>query len=139
MFARKVAVRLKPNSLHQFASLMDREVLPWLRTQPGFLDLILLAASDGSEVATISFWDQEGDAQAYNASGYPAALKVLEGLLDGKPYVKTFEVVSSTLQKISPAQPAGGEIAEEENAKPTTPTGDTGPIQLAYPAYETRA
>jgi len=46
MFARKVAARLKPNSLPEFTNLMSSEILPWLRTQDGFLDLITLAAPD---------------------------------------------------------------------------------------------
>jgi len=96
MFARKVALRLRANSLKQFTSLMECEILPWLRKQDGFLDLITLAAPDGGEVATISFWDRQGDAQAYNSSGYPEALKILEKLLDGAPYLKTFEVAGST-------------------------------------------
>jgi hypothetical protein len=44
MFARKVAARLKPNSLTEFTNLMEHEILPWLRKQEGFLDLITLAA-----------------------------------------------------------------------------------------------
>lgn len=99
MFVRKVAVRLKPDSLTKFADLMDREILPWLRKQEGFLDLIVLAVTNSREIATISFWDHEGNAEACNSSGYPEALKVLEELLDAKPYVKTFEVVSSTLHR----------------------------------------
>jgi hypothetical protein len=132
MFARKVAVRLKPNSLKKFTLLMDCEILPWLRTQPGFLDLVTLAATDGSEVATISFWDKEGNAQVYNSSGYPEALKMLEGLLDGKPYVKTFNVVSSTLQKVVPEWPP-----ERENPEPPSLVADTGPIQLVFRSCET--
>ena len=98
MFARKVSALLKPDSVSEFAKLMEREVLPWLRKQKGFLDLIILVVPNGSEVATISFWDQPASAEAYNRSGYPEVLEILEGLLDGCPYVKTFEVVSSTLQ-----------------------------------------
>ena len=30
MFARKVAARLKPNSLTEFIDLMEREIVPWL-------------------------------------------------------------------------------------------------------------
>ncbi len=104
MFARKVSVRLKPNSTDKFANLMDREILPWLRRQKGFLDLITLALADGSEVATISFWDHEHNAQAYNASGYPQVLEVLEEMLDGIPYVKTFEVLGSTIHTLDPTQ-----------------------------------
>ncbi len=103
MYARKVSVRLKPSSLDKFTNLMEREILPWLQHQKGFLDLITLALPDGSEVATISFWDEESNAQAYNASGYPQVVEVLEEILDGIPYVKTFEVVGSTLHTTKPA------------------------------------
>jgi hypothetical protein len=98
MFARKVAARLKPNSLTEFTNLMEREILPWLQKQEGFLGLITLAVPDSREVATISFWDHQGSAQAYNASGYPEVLKILEELLDSAPYVKTFDVIGSTFQ-----------------------------------------
>jgi heme-degrading monooxygenase HmoA len=127
MFARKVAVRLKPGSLKEFVGIMEGEIVPWLRTQPGFLDLITLAAPDGSEVATISFWDEERNAQAYNSSGYPKALKILEELLDAKPYVKTFDVVSSTLQEVDFAQ-----LEEKENPQPKSLLDDTGPILRSY-------
>ena len=55
MIARKVAARLKPNSLTEFTNLMEYEILPWLRKQEGFLDLITLAVPGSREVATISF------------------------------------------------------------------------------------
>jgi hypothetical protein len=113
MFARKVSVRLKPDSLRRFTGLMESKILPWLRQQQGFLDLIVLALPDGSEVATLSFWDQEGNAQAYNATGYPEVVQILGELLDGIPYVKTFEVVSSTLQPPAALQPEPDSPAPE--------------------------
>jgi hypothetical protein len=125
MFARKVSVLLKPDSLRLFASLMESKILPWLRQQKGFLDLIILALPDGCEVATISFWDHEVNAQAYNATGYPEVVQILEELLDGIPYVKTFEVVSSTFPLSSRAQPS-----EADHPAPDTP-------QPAYQSYET--
>lgn len=109
MFARKVSVLLKPNSLWEFANLIEREILPWLRKQEGFLDLIVLAARDGGEVATISFWDHQANAEAYDTSAYPEVLEILKRLLDGKPYLKTFDVVSSTLQRVTLFQPPEGE------------------------------
>jgi heme-degrading monooxygenase HmoA len=133
MFARKVAVRLKPNSLPQFTNLVDGQILPWLRKQEGFLDLITLAVPDGSEVATISFWDHEGNAQAFNSNGYPEALKLLEKLLDGIPYVKAFTVVSSTLHKVAPAQATAARNRVEGST-----ADETGPL-LAYRAHETSA
>lgn len=101
MFVRKVSVRLKSNALKQFTNLMESEILPWLRTQEGFLDLITLAVTGGSEIQALSFWEHEGSAQAFNTSRPTTVLKILEALLDGVPRVKTFEVVSSTLKKFS--------------------------------------
>ncbi|HTA50768.1 MAG TPA: hypothetical protein VK930_15050 [Verrucomicrobiae bacterium] len=117
MFVRKVAARLKPNSLKEFTNLMEREILPWLRTQEGFLDLIVLAAADGREVATISFWDHKGSAEAYNSAGYPQVLNSLGLLFDGNPYLKTFDVVSSTLERVDPgAPPEAGDLIQERGS-----------------------
>lgn len=117
MFARKVTARLKSKSLSQFTNLMESEILPWLRTQEGFLDLITLAAYGGAEVTTISFWDRQADADAYHTSGYPEVVEVLEKLLDGRPYVKTFEVVSSTFQRTSSEGKSCGRISPAEHLR----------------------
>jgi heme-degrading monooxygenase HmoA len=101
MFARKVAARLKPDSLTEFTDLVEYEILPWLRRQKGFLDLIVLAAPHSREVATVSFWDREENEAAFSSAGFPEVLNTLGDLLDGAPYVKTFDVVSSTLQSSS--------------------------------------
>ena len=106
MVARKVAARLKPNSLVEFTKLMEHEILPWLRKQEGFLDLLILAVPQSREVATISFWNDQSHAQAHSATGYPKALKILGKLLDGTPYVKTFDVIGSTLREGSITQPS---------------------------------
>jgi len=129
MFARKVAARLKPNSLTEFTNLMEGEILPWLRKQEGFLDLITLASPDGKEVATISFWDLKANARACNSSGYPETLKILGEILDGSPYVKTFDVVSSTFRRAARAR-----LPEAENLD-----RETGSAQLSYRSYETSA
>ena len=100
MFARHVNVKLRPGTLPEFTKVMDSEILPWLRKQKGFLDAITLAARGGSEIVSISFWDQEENARVYNSTGYPEVLEILKKILAGTPQVKTFDVVSSTLQTV---------------------------------------
>jgi heme-degrading monooxygenase HmoA len=100
MFARHVTVKLKPGTLAEFTRVMDNEILPWLRQQKGFLDTITLAVPSGREVVSISFWDQEESAQVYDSTGYPEVLHILQKILAGTPQVRTFDVVSSTLQKV---------------------------------------
>jgi heme-degrading monooxygenase HmoA len=104
MYARHVAVKLKPGALAEFTRVMDNEILPWLRTQKGFLDTITLAVPGGREIVSISFWDHAENAQVYDATSYPEALQILQKVLAGTPQVRTFDVVSSTLQKIEPPQ-----------------------------------
>ena len=48
----------------------------------------MLADPEGREVQALSFWDHESNAAAYNSTGYPSAVKILEALLDGVPFVK---------------------------------------------------
>jgi heme-degrading monooxygenase HmoA len=102
MFARHVTVKLKPSTLAESTRVMENEILPWLRKQKGFLDTITLAAPNGREIVAISFWDQEENARVYNSTSYPEALKILKKILAGTPQIRTFDVVSSTLQKVDP-------------------------------------
>jgi hypothetical protein len=118
MFARKVAARLKPNALPEFTNLMERQIIPWLRTQEGFLDLIILAVPGSTEVATITFWDRQSSAEAYHKNIYPEAVAILAKLLDSTPYVKTFDVVGSTFQTAAPAPSQAG---HPEGASPAQP------------------
>lgn len=96
MFARHVAVKLRPNTLAEFTRVIK---------QKGFLDTITLAVPGGREIVSISFWDHEENAQVYNSMSYPQALEILKKILAGTPQVKTFDVVSSTLQKVDPPRP----------------------------------
>jgi hypothetical protein len=99
MFARNVALHLKPNTLNDFTKTFDASVLPILRKQKGFQDEITFAVAGGTDVVAISLWDTKENAEAYNATGYPEVLKSLEKMLDGTPKVRVSDVISSTLQK----------------------------------------
>jgi heme-degrading monooxygenase HmoA len=125
MFARHVAVKLRPDTLPEFIRVMDNEVLPWLRKQKGFLDTIILAVPGGKEIVSISFWDQEKSAEVYNSTSYPQALDILKKILAGTPQVRTFDVVSSTLQRIGPANsaPSSPARARRHQGDTTTATG----------------
>ena len=106
MFTRHVIMELKQNATTEFASVIDNKVLPLLRKQKGFRDLITFVAPDRSEVIAISFWDAKEEAEAYNVTGYPEVLEALTGIVEGTPRVGTAEVVTSTFQKLAAAKTA---------------------------------
>jgi hypothetical protein len=99
MYARNVAIRLKPNTLADFSKTFDTAVLPILRKQKGFKDEITFAMSGGMDVVAISLWDTKENAEAYNTAGYPQVLKSLEKVLDGTPKLRVSDVISSTLHE----------------------------------------
>jgi quinol monooxygenase YgiN len=106
MFARNVSVRLKPNTLTEFNQTFEKEVLPTMRKQAGFLDELILANENGTHVTAISLWNTREYADAYDKTAYPQVLKTLEKVLDGAPKVYVNNVIVSTVHKVSAAAAA---------------------------------
>jgi heme-degrading monooxygenase HmoA len=101
MFARNVALRLRPNALNEFQRIFDAQVVPLLRKQPGFKDVITFAMSGGTEVVAIRLWETRRHAEAYHAAGYPRVMECLEPLLDGSPKLRVSDIVNSTFHAVA--------------------------------------
>jgi heme-degrading monooxygenase HmoA len=98
MFARKAFFRLKSISVSsEFAETFDREILPLLRSQQGFIGELLLANPGSLERITTSLWESAADADRYKATVYPQVLKILSKTIDGAPKIHTFDEVIFTL------------------------------------------
>jgi len=54
MFARRVHMHLKPNSVAEFTQRLEKDVLPLLRKQKGFQDEITFVGQVGREAFAIS-------------------------------------------------------------------------------------
>jgi len=106
MFTRHVIARLKANAAPEFTRLIEKEVIPLLRKQKGFLDEITFLSPDRSEAIGNSFWETKADAEAYNRNGYPEVMKFLSTVVEGTPTVGTAEVSNSTFHKLAAAQAA---------------------------------
>jgi hypothetical protein len=101
MFARNVALRLRPNSLNEFKRILDGQIIPLLHKQPGFKDLVTLALVGGTDVTAISLWVTKEYAEAYHTMTYAQVMKCLEPLLDGSPKLRVGDIVSSTFYKLA--------------------------------------
>lgn len=105
MFARRVTMKLKPNSVPEFTRTLDKDVIPLLRKQTGFKDEFAFVATGDKEAVAISLWDRRESAEAYNGGQYAEVLKLLGTVVEGTPDVQSGEVANSTIHKI-PATPA---------------------------------
>jgi heme-degrading monooxygenase HmoA len=103
MFARRVYMHLKPNSVAEFTQRLEKDVLPLLRKQKGFQDEITFVGQNGKEAFGISVWNKAEDAEAYNRGTYPQVAKILATVIEGGPQVETFDVANSTFHKIAAA------------------------------------
>lgn len=101
MFARNVSIRLKANCAGEFSRSIEHEIIPLLRKQKGFQDVITFIASDGPEVVSISLWDNKENADRYSRGTYPEVLKNLAKVLEGTPQIRTYEVSNSTFHKVA--------------------------------------
>jgi hypothetical protein len=106
MFARRVYMHLKPNSVADFTQRLEKEIIPLLRKQKGFQDEISFVGQGGTEAFGISLWDRAENAEAYNRGTYPEVSKILASLVEGPAQVETFEVSNSTFHKIAAAATA---------------------------------
>lgn len=102
MFTRNVCLRLKPNTLTEFARSYATDVLPAMGKQLGFRGAITTATEGGVEVTISSLWDTREQAEAYDTAAHPG-MKSLEHVLDGTPEVRVLAVVASTFHQLSAA------------------------------------
>ena len=101
MYARNVALHLKPNTSAEFNKTFTSGILPLLRKQDGFKDEITFVDPNGRDAIAISLWDRKENADRYSRDTYPQVLKELSKVVDGTPEVHSYEVAMSTFHQIN--------------------------------------
>ncbi len=98
MIARHIEISVHPGKFNDFKNLLDREVLPILQRQPGFLGSLSLVHENHKEhTVTVTLWRSKVDAENYNKKEYPKILEMVRPFLDGTPTIEYFNVDSTTL------------------------------------------
>lgn len=97
MFSRHITMQVKKNWTPEFSKVIEKEILPLLRRQKGFLDELILLAPNKTEVVAISLWENKQFAEIYNREFYPEVVKIINKYVEGVPVVKTFELEYATL------------------------------------------
>jgi len=99
MFARHVSLQLKPALANEFPVTFEKEILPLLRKQKGFLDELLLMTPEKRDVVAISLWETKEHAETYHREVYPQIEKIVNRFVEGIPTVKRFEPQYSTFHQ----------------------------------------
>jgi len=65
MFTRVVTLIPKPNMVNEFEITFEKEILPLLRKQKGFVDELLLVTPEKKEMLALSLWEKKEHAETY--------------------------------------------------------------------------
>ncbi|HEU0047168.1 MAG TPA: hypothetical protein VFQ43_06160 [Nitrososphaera sp.] len=98
MFARILEFELKLEKKEEFVKKVKNEILPMLRKQIGFLEILPLFPEKIREekVLNISLWATKPDAERYERELYPKVQEILRPYLITPATVKSY-VLESTL------------------------------------------
>jgi len=96
-------MHLKPDRAGDFIQKMEKEIIPLLRLQQGFLDEITLISQSGKEVYAYSFWENSADAERYDKNVFAQVTNLLAGIIDGTLRIHTYMVANSTFHKMAAA------------------------------------
>ena len=93
--------RVKPGKKSEFITTWNREFLPTLMKQPGFVDEILLFGTAEQESGVgISMFKTREDAERYHREVFPRQANAVQHLMTGPPTVREFNVEASETFRI---------------------------------------
>lgn len=106
MFCRTVSVPVRRGALTDLNRTMNDSVYPLLQSQPGYLDMLVVANSEETELLAISMWTDQQSAEKYASSHFGRITEMMQPYINGSPMVRTWDVLSSSLgQKAKKAGP----------------------------------
>jgi heme-degrading monooxygenase HmoA len=102
MFTRVVELTSKPGKAQELSNTINEKAVPILQKQNGFVDQIILNSdAEPDRVLALSFWKTKQDAEHYHREQYENIHESRRHLLQAEPNIRTFDVHTSTGQKIA--------------------------------------
>jgi hypothetical protein len=101
MFARMVEIAYKLDKKDELINTVRQEILPILKKQAGFLELLPLVPEVASEhMFAITLWADKRDVEKYDVGAFPRVEQVLKPFLTIPLTVKTYTVETSVCQHV---------------------------------------
>ena len=93
MFARILEFTPKTERRDELIRAIRQQVLPLMKTQPGFLELIPLVPDVARDkMVAISLWTERNAAEKYVHESFPEVDRILRPFLTGRFTVRMFKV-----------------------------------------------
>jgi len=99
MFARTLELNMKIEKKPEFTKKVREEILPILRKEPGFVDVLGLESETEPKVFVVTLWYTKLDAERYEKATFPKGKQILEPYLTVPPIVKFYAVETTISEK----------------------------------------
>jgi quinol monooxygenase YgiN len=94
-FVRNLTLQVKPAKIEDFSRIMTNDVMPSLKTQPGFAHELTMVRDN--HVVAISVWNDKASAEKYTQNTYPRVLEKLNPVLQSQPVLETFDLAVASI------------------------------------------
>ncbi|MGA1986985.1 MAG: antibiotic biosynthesis monooxygenase [Candidatus Sulfotelmatobacter sp.] len=100
MFARILDFEVKPEKKEEFVKAVKNEVVPILKKQAGFLEILPFFPEKmkSEKVITITLWTTKSDAERYERDFYPKALEILKPFLTTSVKVNYYKLETTVCE-----------------------------------------
>jgi hypothetical protein len=93
MHARLVRLRIQDGEMDRAAAIFEREALPQVRAQRGFVDALFLAHPSGLDAAIVILWREAADSDRLERHGfYRAQIAKFAPVFAAPPSPELYEV-----------------------------------------------
>ena len=101
MFARIVEIAPKIEKKDELIYTVRQEILPILKKQPGFLELLpFLPENEAERMFAITLWTEKRDAERYVRETYPKVEQLLKPFLTVPVKVRMYTVETSVCKHL---------------------------------------
>ena len=97
MYARRLTMKLHESDAADFSRVVETEIIPLLRKQPGFRDELVLINPTAAQAETISLWNSQESADAFGKGPYADMLKLIGRFIKDKPQLQGYQVAKTTI------------------------------------------
>lgn len=101
MISRIVNCQVRPEKLNDFRRSLNEKLVPRIKAQPGFVDIIESIDTKTGQFVCNTFWKSHEDVARYDKGLFNEVATALTPYLASEPTVNTFEVENSTVHRIA--------------------------------------
>jgi heme-degrading monooxygenase HmoA len=107
MYTRIVHCTVKPEKKTEFDRTLTNELLPRIKQQPGFIDVVeMYSQTNPNEFVCMTFWKSQEAVNRYTSELFPTVVQRLTPTLSGEAKVDTYSVQTSTPHRIAAGKAA---------------------------------